>query len=94
MIKTKSEAVKLLVFHGVPQNLAKSSVDQAYQGAPEGSDLMYGWDTNCTSRAQPVEMTADAVWLMHEIIGDSLSFVKGGIAVFDDLIYDMNGDRL
>ena len=95
-MKTKTAAILYLLSKGVPHNIAKASVDQAYHGCPQGSDQMYGYDIfDCElNQLVPVQMDENAVWLMHEIIGDSLSIVEGGIAVFGVLTYNVNGDLL
>ncbi len=95
-MKTKTEVILFLVSQGVPQNLAKVTVTEAYSGAPEGSDLLYGWDINsdCESAPEPIEMNEIAVHYMHDIIMDSVKFIHPGIAVEGILKYDMNGDPL
>lgn len=95
-MRTVTEVLNFLVSKGVPQNLAKASIHEAYrQHAPADANPedIYGYGPGCTE-PELVEMGSTAVWMMHEIVGDSLSYVKGGIAVFGDLKYDMNGDLL
>jgi hypothetical protein len=95
-MKTRTEVVNFLVSRGVPQNLAKASVNEIYSGGFVDNDNLYGYnfDSNFEDKPQILEVSEDAVIWFHEIAMDSLTFVKGGIAVYDKLIYDMNGDLI
>ena len=96
-MKTRTEVVNFLVSKGVPQNLAKVTVTEAYAaGAQEGSDLLYGWsfESNCEGPPEPIEINTVGANYMHDIVMDSVEFVKGGIAVEGILKYDMNGDLI
>lgn len=95
MIKTKTDAVAFLVTKGVPQNLAKVSVNETYGDGPKDSDLLHGYNFQGEQdNPQPVEMNEDGVWMMHEITMDSIEFKHPGIAVFNKIKYNMNGELL
>ena len=96
MIKTRTAAILHLVSKGVPQNLAKASVHEAYTAdntKPAETELLLGYMPACDNREE-IAMSTDAIEWMHEIVMDSIGFMKGGIAVEGVLKYNMNGDLL